>query len=53
MDGTIFGEGGEVCNIKDVLIFATILSEIFLILRRIQRDNIMNVPVPVAARSKA
>jgi len=40
--GTIFGKKKNL-YIKRVLIFSTILSETFLILRRIQRDMIKNV----------
>jgi hypothetical protein len=38
-----FGVGGVVLNRKCVLIFSTNLFEIFLILRRIQRDIVINV----------
>ena len=40
--GTIFGEK-KLFNIKCVLIFSTILSETFLVLRRTERDMIIHV----------
>jgi hypothetical protein len=48
INGTIFGrerEGGEKLNIKRVFfsVCPQLLSETFLIIRRIQRDSIINV----------
>jgi hypothetical protein len=43
INGTIFGKK-NLLNIKQVILFSLqLLSEIFLILRRIQRDTIINV----------
>jgi hypothetical protein len=37
------GGGGEILNIKCVLVFIRLLSKTFLILRKIQRDIVINV----------
>jgi hypothetical protein len=50
--GKIFGK--YLLNVKCVLRFSLqLLSETFFILRKIQPDIITNVPIPVAAPSKA
>ena len=44
INGTVFGGGGGILNIKCILlIFSTNLSETFLVLRRKHRDIIVNI----------